>query len=75
LVHLGLICRKVAENFSIFVPLESEKGNRMMKRYFIVALCSALAIFAFLTETANADFGLMLGSFKNKENAQNYLNR
>ena len=45
-----------------------------MKKYFFRILCYALAIFVSITTTASADFGLMLGSFKNEENARNYLN-
>ena len=45
----------------------------MIKKYFFLVLCHALVISIFMTGTAKADFGLMLGSFKNKKNAQNYL--
>jgi protein involved in polysaccharide export with SLBB domain len=44
-----------------------------MKRSIILGMWQVLFLGAFLIPTAYADFGLMLGSFKNRDNAQQYL--
>lgn len=44
-----------------------------MNKYFSKIIFLLLLILLF-TSTAHADFGLMVGSFKNKKNAQKYLN-
>ena len=44
-----------------------------MKRSIILGILLALFLAIFLIPTAYADFGLMLGSFKNKDNAQKFL--
>ena len=43
-----------------------------MKRGTILGIWQAFFLLAFLIPVAYADFGLMLGSFKNRENAQKY---
>jgi protein involved in polysaccharide export with SLBB domain len=45
----------------------------MMKRYIILGIWQLLFLSFFLIQTVYADFGLMLGSFKNRDNAQKYL--
>ena len=44
----------------------------MMKRGIILGIWQVLFFVAFLIPAAYADFGLMLGSFKNRDNAQKY---
>ena len=44
-----------------------------MKRGIILSLWQVFFLASFLIPMAYADFGLMLGSFKNKDNAQKYL--
>ena len=44
-----------------------------MKRGVILGIWQVLFLVAFLIPTAYADFGLMLGSFKNRANAQIYM--
>ena len=44
-----------------------------MKRGIILGMWQVLFLTAFLIPTAYADFGLMLGSFRNRDNAQKYL--
>jgi protein involved in polysaccharide export with SLBB domain len=44
-----------------------------MKKGIILGVWQVLFLVAFLIPTAYADFGLMLGSFRNRDNAQKYL--
>ena len=44
-----------------------------MKRVAFLGIWQVLFLAAFLIPTAYADFGLMLGSFQNRDNAQKYM--
>jgi protein involved in polysaccharide export with SLBB domain len=62
-----------AGRFYPSILVKQEKGGYAMKRYIILGIWQVLFLGAFLIPTVYADFGLMLGSFKNQDNAQKYL--